>query len=56
MWGNTTVSMKRTSANRCNEDLWQAGRHTPNTGISSKANMLSDRRDGCTTLCVSNIQ
>ena len=26
---------------RCNEESWQAGRHTPNTGISSKATLPS---------------
>ena len=43
-WDNTTASRKRTRThrkitrtNRYNEESWQAGRHTPNTGISSKA-------------------
>ena len=36
-WDNTTVSRKRTRIKRYNEESWQAGRHTPNTGISSKA-------------------
>ena len=47
-WHNTTASMKRTStkrkrtrAKRYKEESWQAGRHTPNTGISSKATLLS---------------
>ena len=38
---NTTASMKRTRTKRYNEELWQVGRHTPNTGISSKATLPS---------------
>ena len=32
---------KRTRTKRYNEESWQAGRHTPNTGISSKATLPS---------------
>ena len=35
-YANTTASMKRTMTKRYNERSWQAGRHTPNTMISSK--------------------
>ena len=38
---NTTASRKRTRTKRYNEESWQAGRHTPNTGISSKATLQS---------------
>ena len=38
---NTTASRKRTRTKRYNEESWQAGRHTPNTGISSKATLPS---------------
>ena len=38
-WDNTTASRKRTRTKRYNEESWQAGRHTPNTGISSKATL-----------------
>ena len=48
-WDNTTASRKRTRTNRYNEESWQAGRHTPNTGISSKATLPSAWRDRCTT-------
>ena len=34
-WDNATASRKRTRTKKYNEDSWQAGRHTPNTGISS---------------------
>ena len=40
-WDNTTASRKRTRTTRYNEESWQAGRHTPNTGISSKATLPS---------------
>ena len=40
-WDNATASMKRTRTKRYNEESWQAGRHTPNTGISSKATLPS---------------
>ena len=40
-WDNTTASRKRTKTKRYNEESWQAGRHTPNTGISSKATLPS---------------
>ena len=40
-WDNTTASRKRTRTKRYNEESWQAGRHTPNTGISSKATLPS---------------
>ena len=46
---NTTASRKRTRTKRYNEESWQAGRHTPNTGISSKATLPSALRDMCTT-------
>ena len=36
-WDNTTASRKRTRTKRYNEESWQAGRHMPNTWISSKA-------------------
>ena len=36
-WDNTTVAREITRTKRYNEESWQAGRHTPNTGISSKA-------------------
>ena len=32
---------KRTRTKRYNEEPWQAGRHMPNTGISSKATLPS---------------
>ena len=32
---------KRTRTKRYNEESWQAGQHTPNTGISSKATLPS---------------
>ena len=48
-WDNTTASRKRTRTKRYNEESWQAGRHTPNTGISSKATLPSAWRDRCTT-------
>ena len=48
-WDNTTASRKRTRTKRYNEESWQAGRHTPNTGISSKATLPSAWRDKCTT-------
>ena len=44
-----TASRKRTRTKRYNEESWQAGRHTPNTGISSKATLPSAWRDKCTT-------
>ena len=44
-WDNTTASRKRTRTKRYNEESWQAGRHTPNTGISSKATLPSAWRD-----------
>ena len=47
--GQTTASRKRTRTKRYNEESWQAGRHTPNTGISSKAILPSAWRDRCTT-------
>ena len=34
-------SRTRTRTKRYNEESWQAGRHTPNTGISSKATLPS---------------
>ena len=40
-WDNTTASKERTRTKRFNEGSWQAGRHTPNTGISSKATLPS---------------
>ena len=48
-WDNTTASRKRTKTKRYNEESWQAGRHMPNTGISSKATLPSAWRDRCTT-------
>ena len=48
-WDNTTASRKRTRTKRYNEESWQAGRHTRNTGISSKATLPSAWRDKCTT-------
>ena len=45
----STASRKRTRTNRYNEESWQAERHTPNTGISSKATLPSAWRDRCTT-------
>ena len=38
---DTTASRKITRTKRYNEESWQAGRHTPNTGISSKATLPS---------------
>ena len=40
-WDNTTASRKRTRTKRYNEESWQAGRHTQNTGISSKKSNLA---------------
>ena len=40
-WDNTTASRKITRTKRYNEESWRAGRHTPNTGISSKATLPS---------------
>ena len=37
----TTASRKRTRTKRYNEESWPAGRHTPNTGTSSKATLPS---------------
>ena len=48
-WDNTTASRKRTRTKRYNEESRQAGRHTPITGISSKATLPSAWRDSCTT-------
>ena len=48
-WDNTTASRKRTKTKRYNEESWQAGRHMPNTGISSKATLPSAWKDKCTT-------
>ena len=39
-WDNTTASRKRTRTKRYNDESWQAGRHMPDTGISSKATLL----------------
>ena len=39
--GQTTASRKRTRTKRYNEESWQAGRHTPNARISSKATLPS---------------
>ena len=47
-WSNTTASRKRTRTKRYNEESWQDGRHTLNTGISSKATLPSAWRDRCT--------
>ena len=35
-WDNTTASRKRTRTKRYNEESWQAGRHTRNTGYLQK--------------------
>ena len=51
-WDNTTASRKRTRTKRYNEESWQAGRHTPNTGISSKATLPSAWRNRCRNSCV----
>ncbi len=40
-WDNTTSSRKRTRTKIYNEESWQAGRHSPNTGIFSKATLPS---------------
>ena len=48
-WDNATTSMKSTRTKRYDEESWQDGRHTTNTGISSKATLPSARRDRCTT-------
>ena len=48
-WDNTTASRKITRTKRYNEKPWQAGWHTPNTWISSKATLPSAWRDRCTT-------
>ena len=42
-WDNTTTSRKRARTKIYNEESWQAGpgRHTPNTGTSSKATLPS---------------
>ena len=48
-WDNTTASRKIIRTKRYNEESWQAGRHMPNTGISSKASLPSTWRDRCTT-------
>ena len=39
--GNATALRKRTRTTRYKNESWQAGRHTPNTGISSKAILQS---------------
>ena len=39
VWNNTTASKKITRTNRYNEESCQSGRHTPNTGISSKTTL-----------------
>ena len=38
---NTAASRKRTRTKRYDEESWQAGRRTPNTGISSKSTLPS---------------
>ena len=48
-WDNTTASRKRTRTNIYKEESWQTERHTPNTGISSKAILPSAWRDRYTT-------
>ena len=48
-WDNITVPRKITRTKRYNEESWQSGRHTPNTGIYSKATLPSAWRDMCTT-------
>ena len=48
-WDNTTASRKITRTKIYHEESWQAGWHTPNTGISSKATLPSAWRDRCTT-------
>ena len=50
IWDNTTGSRKITRTKRYNEESWQAERHTPNTGISSKPTFPSAWRNRCTTL------
>ena len=40
-WDNTTASRTRTRTNIYDEESYQAWRHTPNTGISSKATLAS---------------
>ncbi len=36
-----SLKEKNQGTKRYNEESWQAGRHTPNTGISSKATLPS---------------
>ena len=50
-WDNATASRKRTRAKRYNEESWQAGRHTPNTGISSIATLPSKKERRVQLLC-----
>ena len=41
------MNIAKTKMMRYNEESWQAGRHTPNTWISSTATLPSARRDRC---------
>ena len=43
------MNIAKTKVMVVDKESWQAGRHTPNTGISSKATLPSAWRDRCTT-------
>ena len=49
---NTTSPRKRTRTKRYNEESRQAGRHSPNTGISSKTTRNLSEWTGVQLLCV----
>ena len=51
-WDNTTASRKRTRTMRYNDESWQAGRHTPNNGISIKATYAIRLKRQVYTSCV----
>ena len=48
-WDNITKSRKRTMTKGYSEESWHTGRHTPNTGTSSKATLPHAWRDRCTS-------
>ena len=54
-WDNTTASRKITRTQRYNEESWQAGRHTLNTGVfKSNLAIYLKRQLGVQILCVAS--
>ena len=53
-WDNTTASRKITRTKRYNEESWQAGWHTPNTGIYSKQPCHLPEETGVQLLCAAS--